>query len=69
MATDYKVLKITQMVRPGEVSGVEQYYRHQIKTKGGFIDSVDIDKADFTPERAAPILLAAAKNADAILKL
>ncbi len=68
MANEYKVLKITEMVRPGEVSGVEKFYRHQIKTKGGVILSVDIDGADFTPEKAAPLLLGAAKNADAILK-
>ncbi len=69
MGGDFKVLKITEMVRPGEVSGVEKFYRHQLKTKGGVILSVDISEEDFTPEKSAPILLAAAKNADTILKL
>lgn len=68
MTNDYKVLKIDELVRPGEVGGVERYYRHTIKTKGGTRLSVDISEADFTAEKAAPILLAAAKNADAILK-
>ncbi len=69
MTADYKVLKISELVRPGEVSGVEKFYRHTIKTKGGVILSVEIAEADFTPEKSGPILLAAAKNADAILKL
>lgn len=69
MTNDFKVIKITELVRPGEVSGVEKYYRHIIKTKGGVILSVDISEADWTSEKSAPILLASAKNADAILKL
>lgn len=69
MAAEFKVLKITEMVRPGEVGGIEKYYRHQIKTKGGVILSVDIAESDFTPEKAAPILLAKAQEADKILKL
>jgi len=68
MTAEYKVLKIDELVRPGEVSGVDKYYRHTIKTKGGVRLSVDIAEADFTPEKSAPILLAAAKNADTILK-
>jgi len=69
MAAEYKVLKITEMLRPGELTGVEKFYRHQIKTKGGTILSVDIAEDDFTEEKAAPILAARAKAADAILKL
>jgi len=69
MAAEYKVLKITEMVRPKDEGGVRKEYRHQIKTKGGVILSVDIDEADFTEEKAAPILAARAKSADAILKL
>ncbi len=69
MGTEYKVLKISEMVRPGEVSGVDKFYRHTIRTKGGVILSVEIAEADFTPEKSGPILSAAAKNAEAILKL
>lgn len=69
MANEYKVLKIDEMVKAGEVGGVEKYYRHQIKTKGGIILSIDIDAVDFTAEKAAPILLAKAQEADKILKL
>ncbi len=68
MAGEYKVLKIDELVRPGEVRGVEKYYRHTIKTKSGVRITVDIAEGDFTPEKAAPILTLAAKNADAILK-
>lgn len=69
MTNEYKVLKITEMVRPGEVGGVVKFYRHQIKTKGGVILSVDIGEDDFTEEKAAPILAAKAVNADNVLKL
>jgi len=68
MDKDYKVLKIDELTRVGDLHNIEKYYRHQIKTKGGVIVSVNIDEADFTPEKAAPILLKAAQNADTILK-
>jgi hypothetical protein len=66
---DYKVLKIDEMIRPGEISGVERYYRHTVKTKGGIVLTVDIDKKDFSATKAAPILLKAAQEADKILTL
>lgn len=69
MAAEYKVLKIDELVRPGEVSGIEKYYRHTIKTRGGVVLTVNIDDKNFTPEKAAPILLKEAKKADAILAL
>lgn len=69
MAANYKVLNIDEMVRPGEVTGIERYYRHRIKTKGGVILTVDISEKDFTAEKAAPILDARAIEADKILKL
>jgi len=69
MEKAYKVLKITQMVRPRDEGGVETYRRVMLKTKGGVVMSVDINEADFTAETAGPILLAAAEQADKILKL
>lgn len=69
MAANYKVLSIDEMVRPGEVTGIERYYRHRIKTKGGVLLTVDISEKDFTAEKAAPILDARAIEADKILKL
>lgn len=69
MTTEYSVIKIDEMVRPGEVGGVEKFYRHQLKTKGRTVLTVDVDEKDFTPEKAAPILLAAAQNADKIKAL
>lgn len=65
----FRVLKIDEMTRLAEGGGVEKFYRHQLKTKGGVVLTVDIDKEDFTPEKSSPILTAAAKNADAILAL
>jgi len=69
MGNEYKVLKIVQMVRPGEAEGIVNVYRHTIKTKGGTILNVEVKEEDFTPEKAAPILLARAQEADKILKL
>jgi len=69
MANEYKVLSIDEMVKPGEVGGIERFYRHKIKTKGGVILTVDVSEANFTAEKAAPILLKRAKEADAILSL
>lgn len=65
----YMVLKIDEMSRVSDVKGIEHYFRHRIKTKGGVVLTVDIDEKDFTPEKAAPILEAAAINADKILAL
>jgi len=66
---EYRVLKIDEMTRVGDTHGIEKYYRHQIKTAGGTVLTVDISEEDFTMEKAAPILLAKAQEADKILKL
>jgi len=69
MEKAYKVLTIDQLVRSDAAEGLVKYYRHKILTKGGVVLSVNIKEEDFTPEKAAPLLLAAAENADKILKL
>lgn len=69
MGAEYKVLKIDELIRPAEAGGIERYYRHQIKTKGGIVLSIDIDEKSFTAEKAAPILLKKATEADKILAL
>lgn len=69
MGQAYKVLKIDELSRPSETRGIEKYYRHQIKTKGSVILTVDIDEADFTPEKADVILTKHAENADKIKAL
>lgn len=69
MGTEYKVLKIDEMSRVGELGGIEKFYRHQIKTKGGVVLTVDVSEKDFTAEKAAPILLKKAQEADKILAL
>lgn len=65
----FKVLKIDEMVRPRAEGGIEKYYRHQIKTKGGTILTVDIEEEDFTPEKAEPLLAKKATEADKIKSL
>lgn len=69
MAAEYKVLKIDELTRLSETGGVEHYYQHTIKTKGGVVLTVDISEKDFTEEKAAPILLKKAQTADKILAL
>lgn len=69
MPVEYKVLKIDEMTRIGELGGVERFYRHQIKTKGGVVLTVDIDEEAFTAAMAAPILLKKAVETDKILAL
>lgn len=66
---EYKVLSIDEMSRLADTGGIESYYRHKIKTKGGVVLKVDIDEKDFTAEKAAPILLKRAQEADKILAL
>lgn len=69
MAKEYKVLSITEMVRPSDAGGVEKFYRHRVRTAGGTVFNVDIGERDWSPGKAAPILLAKAIEADEILKL
>ena len=69
MEKEYKVVKITEMSKISETEGVVRYYRHTIKTKGGTTLTIDIDEKDFTAEKAAPILLKKATEADKILGL
>lgn len=69
MAAEYTVLRIDEMTRIGEVGGVENYYRHTIKTKGGVVLTVDISEKDFTAEKAGPILAKKAIEADKVLAL
>jgi len=69
MPQEYKVLKITEMIRPSDTEGVEKYYRHSIKTRGGTVLTVDISDKDFTADKAAPILTKRAVEADKILQL
>ncbi len=66
MKIHYEVITIDELTRVGDTRGLEKYYRHRIKTAGGVVISVDIDEDDFTPEKAEPILKAAAENADKI---
>ncbi len=69
MAAEYKVLKIDELTRVSDERGIEHYYRHTIKTKGGVVLTVDVSEKDFTAEKAAPILEKRAVEADKILAL
>lgn len=63
---NYKVLTIDEMQGVAKAGGIKRYYRHRIETKEGTILTVDVDEADFTPEKADKILTAKADNADKI---
>jgi len=65
----YEVLKIDELTRLTDTQGIERYYRHRIRTKGGVVLTVDIDEKDFTEEKAGPIFTKKAENADKILAL
>ena len=65
----FRVMKIDEMTRLAETGGVEKFYRHQIKTKGGVVLTVDVSEKDFTAEKAAPLLEKKAVEADKILAL
>jgi hypothetical protein len=69
MEKDYKVLKGDELTRLAEGGGIERYRRYQLRTKGGMIITVDIGEKDFTDDKAGPIFLKAATEADKILKL
>jgi len=69
MAKEYEVLKLTEMARTDDFGRVVPYYRVRIKTKGGSVLTVNLEIEDYTEEKAAPILLAAARNSDKILAL
>lgn len=65
----YKVLKIDQLTRVGDMGAIESYYRHTIKTRGGTVLTVDIDEKNFTEDKAKVILEKRATEADKILSL
>ena len=69
MGNAYKVIKIDELSRVSDAGGVERYYRHKIKTRGGTVLTVDIDEEDFTAEKAGPKLAAKATEADKIKAL
>jgi len=64
-----KVTKIIEMSRITPAGEIVKYYRHSIMTAGGASLTVDISEADFTADRAEPILRARAEEADKILSL
>lgn len=69
MSQEYQVLKIDQLTRVSDRGGVENYYRVQIKTRGGTVLTVNVDEKDYTPEKIAAILKERATQSDKILAL
>ena len=69
MAQAYEVKRILETPVLTEQGELKKVYRHTILTKGGVLLTVDIAEADFTPEKAAPILAKRAVEADKILAL
>ncbi len=69
MAKDYEVLQIDELTRVNDLRGLERFSKIRARTTGGTVFTVDVDDPDTTPEKAAPILSARAKELDGILKL
>lgn len=69
MNRQYEVLEAVERTRVNDVNEIERYFQVKIRTAGGVVRSVNVDEADFTPERVKPILDDAAQKADEILKL
>ena len=69
MEKPYTVLRVTPMSRMADVGGIEKYYRIKYKTKGGVVDTIDVDEKDYTEELLPPILVSVAQRHDKILKL
>ena len=65
----YKVLKIDEMTRVGELGRVEYFGRVTFKTKKGVTWHVDIPGENVTPELAAPVVEKKAKELDAVMSL
>ncbi len=69
MAREYEVLSIDELVRPSDRGGIEKYYRHRIKTRGGTVLTVDVGEGDMTKEKVAAALAKRATEFDAIKAL
>ncbi len=69
MSKEYEVLHTDQLTRVSDTRGLENYYRVQIRTRGGTVLSVNIDEDDYSTAKAGPILQAKARNADEVSKL
>ena len=69
MADWGNVTKIFEMSRITPAGEIVKYYRHSITTVKGAALTVDISEADFTADKAEPILRARAEEADKILSL
>ena len=63
----YKVLRIDELSKLADGGGIVAYYRCQIKTTGGVVLSVNLDKEDFKPDKAEKIFTEKAIEADKIL--
>lgn len=69
MAKEYDVIRIVELLRATDQGGVEKFYRHTIRTRGGTVLTVDLDERDFNAEKAAPLLLKRSTEADKIKML
>lgn len=69
MGSEFKVLRIDELTKLSDTGQIERYYRHQVKTKGGVIITVDVDEKNFTAEKVSAIISKRAVEADKILAL
>lgn len=69
MTKPFEVVTTDEMTRTARTGGLERFYRLKILTKGGAVQTVDVDGEDYYPEKIQPILTKVAENADKILAL
>ncbi len=65
----FKVLKIDELTKVSDTNQLVKYYRHQVKTQGGVVFTVDVDEKDFNATKVAEIIGKKAAEADKILAL
>ena len=65
---EYKVVSGVELTKV-EDGALVRYRRYQLKTKGGMVIWVDLDEPDWSDDKAGPIFLKAAQEADKILSL
>ena len=69
MAREFEVLKIDELVRPSDRGGIEKYYRHTIRTRGGTVLTMDIGEGDMAKDKVSAALVKRATEFDAIKAL
>jgi len=67
--TEYKVIDSTEMTGIDKEKGVYKFRRYTLRTRLGSVITVDLNREDWTAERASAIFLKAAQEEDKIRSL